>query len=1071
MEFGYSEQQKMFRETAREFAEGEIAPLIRRMEEQQRMPRELIPKMKALGFYGIQYPERYGGVGGSYLEYVMVLEELSRIYCSIGGHISVNSLCAGTILDFGTEEQRKRFLPELLAGDAIGSFAFTEPDTGTDARAIRTTAVRDGDEWVINGEKIFITNSTLPGYIAVFCKDVEADGKVTNIIVPKDTPGYSAPKLVSKMGMRGMEVADVVLQDVRVPYENAVGGEEGRGRGFEILTTEIAIGKLGISAQCVGMAQAALDESTRYAKQREQQGKPIAKFQTIQWMIGEMSAEVEAARYLTYDGLGEVERSEHHVRVGPDAAVRLAGRTPGRELGDADSRRLRLHHGVQRGEDLSRHEAGGDLRGRQRDPARHRRRRAAALGGCDDVVRPAPAAPLDRRLRRRDGPGGHPPVRSHGLPGRARLVHPSKTEILGRAAYHSVEDLPGSPDAAYIGVNRQLTIDIVRDLAARGAGGAICFATGFSEAGDEGAELERRLLEASAAMPLIGPNCYGLLNYLDGAMLWPDQQGGRRVDEGVAIITMSSNVAFNLTMQRRGLPVAYVMSLGNKLKFDLHDAIRVFASEPRVTALGLYVEGISEPRAFDDAVRAARGFAKPVVAVKVGRSEAAQKMVVSHTASLAGSDALVSALFDRAGVARVDSMEALVEALKVLHVLGPLPGGRVGAMSTSGGDLCLLGDAMMATPRLTMPPLSDAAAERVRATVHERIVVANPLDYQMFDWNDEERLAATFSAFVSDDFDVSLCLLDFPREDRCDGSSWGGAERAIMRAARDTSARTAVLSTFSDTISEAVAARLIPRHVVPLAGIHTGLAAVQAAVDVGAAWRRDPRPPVARATEQPAGGHVTVLDEAESKARLARYGIPVPPARVVRDAQQAATAAAELGFPVAVKALGVAHKTDVGGVALGVTSAESVAAAVEGMSHLSDAYLIESMVGGVVGELIVGVARDPQFGPYLVVGGGGVLVELVKDSRSLLLPVSREEVAEALEGLRCAPLLRGFRGAPPADLDAAADAVLAVAVFVEEHRSSIVELDVNPLLLLAEGQGVVAADALISLRVDGGPRP
>ena len=300
MEFGYSEQQKMFRETAREFAEGEIAPLIRRMEEQQRMPRELIPKMKALGFYGIQYPERYGGVGGSYLEYVMVLEELSRIYCSIGGHISVNSLCAGTILDFGTEEQRKRFLPELLAGDAVGSFAFTEPDTGTDARAIRTTAVRDGDEWVINGEKIFITNSTLPGYIAVFCKDVEADGKVTNIIVPKDTPGYSAPKLVSKMGMRGMEVADVVLQDVRVPYENAVGGEEGRGRGFEILTTEIAIGKLGISAQCVGMAQAALDESTRYAKQREQQGKPIAKFQTIQWMIGEMSAEVEAARYLTY---------------------------------------------------------------------------------------------------------------------------------------------------------------------------------------------------------------------------------------------------------------------------------------------------------------------------------------------------------------------------------------------------------------------------------------------------------------------------------------------------------------------------------------------------------------------------------------------------------------------------------------------------------------------------------------------------------------------------------------------------------------------------------------------------
>jgi butyryl-CoA dehydrogenase len=230
----------------------------------------------------------------------MVLEELSRVYCSIGGHVSVNNLCAGTIFDFGTEEQRRRYLPELLTGDAIGSFAFTEPDTGSDPKALRTTAVRDGDDWVINGEKIFITNSTLPGYIVVFCRDDEQDGKTTAILVAKDTPGYSTGKLVAKMGMHGMEVADVLLEDVRVPYENTIGGEEARGKGFRMLTTEISVGKLGISAQCVGMAQAALDQSTRYAKEREQQGKPIARFQTIQWLVGEMSAEVAAARYLTY---------------------------------------------------------------------------------------------------------------------------------------------------------------------------------------------------------------------------------------------------------------------------------------------------------------------------------------------------------------------------------------------------------------------------------------------------------------------------------------------------------------------------------------------------------------------------------------------------------------------------------------------------------------------------------------------------------------------------------------------------------------------------------------------------
>ncbi len=300
MEFSVSEQQQMFKDTARNFAGSEIAPLVEQMEESKRTPRELIPKMRELGFYAIQYPTEYGGIGASYLEYVMILEELSRVYCSIGGHISVNNLCAGTIHDFGTDEQKSRYLPELLTGEAVGSFAFTEPDTGSDPKALRTTAVRDDDDWVINGEKIFITNSTLPGYLALFCKDVEMDGKTTCILVPKDTPGYSTGKLVAKMGMHGMEVADVLLEDVRVPLENTIGGEEGRGKGFRILTTEIAVGKLGISAQCVGMAQAALDASTKYAKEREQQGKPIARFQTIQWLIGEMSAEIAAARYLTY---------------------------------------------------------------------------------------------------------------------------------------------------------------------------------------------------------------------------------------------------------------------------------------------------------------------------------------------------------------------------------------------------------------------------------------------------------------------------------------------------------------------------------------------------------------------------------------------------------------------------------------------------------------------------------------------------------------------------------------------------------------------------------------------------
>jgi acyl-CoA synthetase (NDP forming) len=651
-----------------------------------------------------------------------------------------------------------------------------------------------------------------------------------------------------------------------------------------------------------------------------------------------------------------------------------------------------------------------------------------------------------------------------GYKGEIWPVHPTKTEILGRTVYRSVEDLPGSPDAAYVGVNRNLTIDIVRDLAAWDTGGAICYATGFTEAGEEGAKLAEQLLEASGDMPLVGPNCYGLLNYLNGAMLWPDQQGGRRVEEGVAIITMSSNVGFNLTMQRRGLPVAYMMSLGNRLKFDLHNAIHTFARQDRVTALGLFLETIPDPKVFQEAVNAARELGKPIVAIKTGRSKVAQKVVVSHTASLAGSDVLVSALFERLGVARVDSLEAFMEALKVLHVLGPLKGGRIGAMSTSGGDLTLLADAM--GPSLTMPPLSEKVTKLLRSTVHERVTAANPLDYQMFTWDDEDRMADIFTVFLSEEFNVSLCLLDYPREDLCDQTTWGGAERGFVRAVKQTGTKGAVLATFSDTISESVAARLMKDGVAMLAGIEAGLAGIQAAVDVGAALSRPPSAPLLTNFSQRQDGPVKVLDEAESKSLLARFGVPVPPARVVRSAEEAVAAAGELGYPVVVKALGVAHKTDVGGVKINLVSADEVSAAVLGMSGLSESYLIEKMIGGVVAELIVGVTRDEQFGPYLLVGGGGILVEVMKDSASLLLPTTREEVLHALGQLKCAPRLNGFRGVAPADLNAAADVILAVAGMVENDPSSIIELDINPLMLLAEGQGVVAADALISLNVN-----
>lgn len=650
-----------------------------------------------------------------------------------------------------------------------------------------------------------------------------------------------------------------------------------------------------------------------------------------------------------------------------------------------------------------------------------------------------------------------------GFKGEIWPVHPKKKSVLGLPAFSCATKLPSSPDASYLAVNRELTVDIVGKLATMGAGGAVCYATGFREAKDgKGPKLEQELLEASLDMPLIGPNCYGLLNYRQGAVLWPDQQAGRLVDRGVAIITMSSNVAFNLNMQRNGLPVAYSLSLGNKLKFDLHDAIRIFSEIPEVTAIGLFIESISSPAQLEQAANYARELCTPIVAIKTGRSEIAQKVAISHTASLAGSDSLVEALFEKIGIARLESLEELIEALKVLHVVGPISGNRIGVMSTSGGDCSIIADTVDDTA-LILPALAQKDIDAIGATVHERVDVANPLDYQMFDWGNEARLSATFTRFAQSGFDLSVSLLDFPRLDCCIADSWLPARNATINAAKESGVATAILATFSNNMPEAYAIELIDLGVIPLAGAEAGIAGIEAAVKIGEYWSTPVMPPLKVNNSPATDTGSLVIDEAEAKKMLSFYGVPIPKQVIVSAVNgfDLQNKLADLTFPLVVKALGVAHKTDVGGVRLMLQNSLEIEQAISEMAGLSSDFLIEEMVQDVIAELLVGCSRDEQFGPYLVIGSGGVLVELLQDSRSLLLPTTREQVEKALTRLQGFPLLQGFRGNAKADIESVIDAILAIATFVEEHAETIMELDINPLLVVDQPQGVIVADALM----------
>ncbi|MFN3261506.1 MAG: acetate--CoA ligase family protein [Pikeienuella sp.] len=629
-----------------------------------------------------------------------------------------------------------------------------------------------------------------------------------------------------------------------------------------------------------------------------------------------------------------------------------------------------------------------------------------------------------------------------GFAGEVWPVHPSKAAVGGVRAYPSLAALPGAPDATFIGVNRHATVDVVAELSAMGAGGAVCFASGWAETGER--DLQARLVEAAGAMPILGPNCYGLVNYLDGAAIWPDQHGGRREARGVAIVSQSSNIAINLTMQARGLPLAYILCLGNAAQTGLAEVAGALLADERVTALGLYLEGVGDAPALAALAEAARAAGKGIVAVKSGKSAAGAAAAATHTASLAGGGAASSAFLAQAGIGEVPGLSDLLEALKILHVHGPLSGRRLSITACSGGEAGLSADLSAGLPFEFPAPAGEAAA-RLSAVLGPLVTLANPLDYQTFIWGDEGKIAEVFSAMMAG-ADAGFFVIDPPREDRCDPASFVPALRAIETAGRVSGKPAFPVASLAENFGEERARDWIARGVAPLMGLESALLGLRGAT--APAGRAGWRPWAARA-ERPA----RLLPEDEAKALLAAAGVSVPLYVAAPTLPALRMAAAALRPPLALKGLGFLHKTEAGAVRLGLSTL-----AREGEMPGASGYLAEEMVAGAVAELLVGLRRDPVYGGTLTIGFGGREAELLEDVETLILPVTGGEIEAALRRRRLFPLLDGFRGRARGDVAAAVSAALSMQKIMERD-ARIVEIEVNPLMVLP--QGAVAVDAVI----------
>jgi len=658
-------------------------------------------------------------------------------------------------------------------------------------------------------------------------------------------------------------------------------------------------------------------------------------------------------------------------------------------------------------------------------------------------------------------------LEASGFRGEIGIVNPKYPQIGGIRCVPMVADLPWAPDASFLAVNRHLTVTAVEALAAIGAGGAVCFAAGFRELGAAGRDLERRLIEGAGDLALLGPNSNGLLNRLDGVALWPmNDHQPVRCSSGVALISQSGGVGSLLVRDRRGLAPAIIASTGNQALLGPAQWLSVLAPDPRIRAVGLFIENPGDVAGLSIAASAAQAHDLPVVALKSGRTQLGMQLAATHTGSMAGDDELFDALCERLGFVRVRSLPQMTETLKALSAWRSLKGRRV-VVATSSGAACALYADAAADCGLELPSPSPEMALRLRPQLPEFAHVSNPLDHNAaytghvgLTLENEPALTDCFRTLLSDSFDVALMHSDWTDY----GPQGSPVMRAWITATRESGTPAALVSLMPENMSRDTQELFRSHGLAALQGLDEALFAVAAAARRGeraSAVAGDtgelslPRPVAL-------SGPRRLWNEWDSMQWLSTYAV-VFPRRERCKARDVGECAARVGFPVVLKAVSAAlpHKHQVGAVAVGLADGPQLHAALERISGAlrvagiePEAFIVAEMVEDSIAELIVGVKSSAVYGHALVIGAGGIGAEQLMDSTALLLPTTTRAIRSALDRLRVAKKLDAEMRA------AVCDHALAIAEFAMAHRDRLFALDLNPLIVTRAGR-VVAVDALI----------
>ncbi|MGE0230678.1 MAG: acetate--CoA ligase family protein [Flavobacteriaceae bacterium] len=669
--------------------------------------------------------------------------------------------------------------------------------------------------------------------------------------------------------------------------------------------------------------------------------------------------------------------------------------------------------------------------------------------------------------------------------GRLYGVNPKYTEAAGIPCFPTISDLPEVPDCVIIAVAAKFVEEQVREAAACGVGGVIVYASGFAELGtDEGKAAQARLtrIARETGIKIVGPNCVGLINLTNGAGLnfMPGYGKMDHIIGPVSIVSQSGGLGYGLVQgMERGMGFGHYLAAGNSCDVDVCDYISFLADEPGAKVIVCLFEGVVDGKRLIQAAQRAYDNGKPLIVYKMGSGEIGRKTAMSHTGTLVGSGDAYNAAFEKTGAIVIDRLEALLEVASFFARSGkPRNGTGVGIMATSGGAAVIAADKaeQFGVP---LPQLARETADKLKQLVPGFGSVANPADLTAEVLKTKETFVACFDAFAADQsFDALVVPLGFASPES------SGARTPLMSEMAKRTGLPIVGIWMSEWL-EGPGSKVLDGD--ERATLFRSSDRCFETINLWLKWHgeRDERMKrkgeARRSPKEAAATAAAILDGLEAGARsvdeikgkeiLAAYGIPTPREIIAPDAASAGRAAADIGFPVVIKIVSpdILHKTEVGGVKLNLRSVEEVRAATEDMLKSVARHKPGARIDGVVVqemapkgvELVVGAQVDPQFGPLVVVGLGGVLVELLRDTVSRLAPLTAPDVAGMLAGLKSSALLTGYRGSTPVDMEALVDLIVRFSEFVDDMGDRISEVDVNPVIALADR--AICVDALIGV--------